>query len=379
MAFFRKGRTAVYEPVQTARNVLDPLTGHQPRVPLTIGEMRLYEAMRDAVPVIDAALQKIVRLTGDFSVTCEDAAADAALERFCADVQIGANGTGLHSFIASYLDQLLTYGNALGEIVPTRDGSDIRALYHASLELVEIKHGKTPLELEISLRGEGESARIKRPELLLFTALNPPAGQVTGISLLRGLPFVSSVLLKIFRSVGQNFERMGNLRYAVTYRPSADGYDRASARERAMAIAREWSDAMSAAEQGQIKDFIAVGDVDIRVIGADNQVIDSEVPVRQLLEQIVAKLSLPPFILGFSWSTTERMSTQQADILTSELDYYRRLLTPVIVKICRTFLRLHGFWNEPRVEWSTINLQDEVEHAQARLYNAQADALQRTE
>ena len=91
-----------------------------------------------------------------------------------------------------------------------------------------------------------------------------------------------------------------------------------------MTIAREWSDAMSAAEQGQIKDFIAVGDVDIRVIGADNQVIDSEVPVRQLLEQIVAKLSLPPFMLGLSWSTTERMSAQQADILTSELDYYRR-------------------------------------------------------
>ena len=172
---------------------------------------------------------------------------------------------------------------------------------------------------------------------------------------------------------------MGNLRYAVTYRPSADGYDKTNARERAMTIAREWSDAMSAAEQGQIKDFIAVGDVDIRVIGADNQVIDSEVPVRQLLEQIVAKLSLPPFLLGLSWSTTERMSAQQADILTSELDYYRRLLTPVIVKICRTFLRLHRIWNEPQVEWSSINLQDEVEHAQARLYNAQADALLRAE
>ena len=380
LAFFRKGRTApVCEPLQTARSTADPLAGYTLRTPLTIGEIRLYETMREAVPVIDAAIQKIVRLTGDFTVTCSDQAADTILNRFCADVQVGANGTGLHSFIASYLDQLLTYGNALGEIVPARDGSDIRALYHASLETVEVRQGKTPLELEISLRGAGKNTPVRRPELLLFTALNPPAGEVTGVSLLRGLPFVSSVLLKIFRSVGQNFERMGNLRYAVTYRPSADGYDKTNARERAMTIAREWSDAMSAAEQGQIKDFIAVGDVDIRVIGADNQVIDSEVPVRQLLEQIVAKLSLPPFMLGLSWSTTERMSAQQADILTSELDYYRRLLTPVIVKICRTFLRLHRIWNEPQVEWSSINLQDEVEHAQARLYNAQADALLRAE
>lgn len=64
---------------------------------------------------------------------------------------------------------------------------------------------------------------------------------------------------------------------------------------------------------------MAVGDVSIKVIGADNQWIDTEVPVRQMLEQIVAKLSIPPFMLGLSWSTTERMSKQQADGLTSEL------------------------------------------------------------
>ena len=33
------------------------------------------------------------------------------------------------------------------------------------------------------------------------------------------------------------------------------------------------------------------------------------------LEQLVTKTGLPPFLLGLNWSTTERMSTQQADIL----------------------------------------------------------------
>ena len=37
--------------------------------------------------------------------------------------------------------------------------------------------------------------------------------------------------------------------------------------------------------------------------------------MRQILEQLVAKTGLPPFLLGLNWSTTERMSTQQADIL----------------------------------------------------------------
>lgn len=61
-----------------------------------------------------------------------------------------------------------------------------------------------------------------------------------------------------------------------------------------------------------------MGDVDIKVIGADNQILDSEVPVRQILEQLIARTGIPPFLLGLNWSTTERMSAQQADLMTSE-------------------------------------------------------------
>ena len=87
MAFFEKGEPRLCEPLQTARSTADPLAGYTLRTPLTIGEIRLYETMREAVPVIDAAIQKIVRLTGDFTVTCGDqGAADTILNRFCADV-----------------------------------------------------------------------------------------------------------------------------------------------------------------------------------------------------------------------------------------------------------------------------------------------------
>ena len=89
-------------------------------------------------------------------------------------------------------------------------------------------------------------------------------------------------------------------------------------------------------------------------------------------EQIVAKLALPPFVLGLSWSSTERMSTQQADILTSELEYYRSLVTPVISKIANMYLRLNGINTDIEVKWDLINLQDELELSQARLNNAQA-------
>jgi hypothetical protein len=160
----------------------------------------------------------------------------------------------------------------------------------------------------------------------------------------------------------------------VTYKPG-DG-DKMFSKDRAKEIAAAWSDGMKSSAVGVVKDFVAVGDVDIKVIGADNQLIDTEVPVRQLLEQIVAKLSVPPFLLGLNWSTTERMSSQQADILTSELEYYRRLLTPVLEEICSVFLRLCGSAEGAKVNWGNINLQDEEALARSRLYNAQAREIE---
>ena len=146
--------------------------------------------------------------------------------------------------------------------------------------------------------------------------------------------------------------------------------------ERARQMAEEWKRAMRA---GEVNDFVAVGDVSIRAIGADNQILDSDVPVRQMLEQIVAKLGVPPFLLGLSWSSTERMSSQQADMLTSELDAYRRVLTPVVRRICSTWLTLAGYAPEVGVEWDEITMQDEVDHANARYLNAQARELERKE
>ena len=120
--------------------------------------------------------------------------------------------------------------------------------------------------------------------------------------------------MRIYQCIGQNYDRMGNVRYAVTYRPSADPAEQAYAGDRARQIAKEWSKGMRAGAHGEVRDFICAGDVEIKVIGADNPLLDTEVPVRQLLEQLVAKLSIPPFLLGLNWSTTERMSAQQADL-----------------------------------------------------------------
>lgn len=330
-------------------------------------ERELYSSMREAVPIIDAALCKIVRLIGRFEVKTENTACKKIADDFIKNVKTNGSSLGMHNFIYGYLDSLLTYGEAVGEMVPYADGSGICSLYNASLDDVEIRADKSPLDLVVCCNGSGELSPVKNRQLVLATLLNPKPGTIHGTSILSGLPFVSSVLLRIFKSIKTNWERVGDVRFAVTYNPdeSGSGLSEESARQ----IADEWKKAM---RSDSVCDFVSVGDVSVKVIGAESQMPDCEVPVRNILEQILAKLGIPPFLLGLSWSSTERMSEQQADILTSELEYYRSVVEPVIIKIITMHLRLCGYNCGFEIEWDDINLQDTVELSQARYNNARA-------
>ena len=332
----------------------------------------LFRSLRESVPVVDAAIYKTVRLIGGFKIQTTDKRFDKVMEDFLKNVPADSGQISLQGFIDMYFDRLLTYGTAVAEMVTDEEGRVVY-LYNAPQNSVVLKRNKTDFrKVDVCYSEDFGSEPLEFQDRLVFSTLNAEAGSLTGTSILRGLPFVSSVLLKIYNAIGENWDRVGNVRFAVTYKPKDDAMSGAYAKDRAMQIAEEWGSAMKSSE---VRDFIAVGDVDIKVIGADNQILDSEVPVRQMLEQIIAKMAIPPFMLGLSWSTTERMSEQQADALTTELEHYRRVLTPVIEKICETHLRAYGYTNEIEVVWDDIMLRDALEEANARHINAQADEI----
>ena len=357
--------------VQTSSQNTHPFRYLNGYTPLENKDNQVYRSIREGVPLIDSAINKIIRLMGGFEFKTGDDALDKRVNEFFERVNVGGNQQGINAFVDNFMSQLLTYGTAVGEMVADEYG--FYALYNAELKAVEVKRAKNNLDLVFYPNTVSGSQPFEHQDRILFCVLNPEAGQITGTSLLKGLPFVTDILLKIFNTIGTNWQRVGNLRYAVTYKPQNDGVDKAFAKERANQMANAWRDAMSSKDA--VKDFVAVGDVKVSVIGADNQILDSEVPVRQLLEQIVAKTGLMPYMFGLSWSTTERMSSQQADVLTTELEAYRRIISPVIKKIGETYLKSLGIYREVSVEWSEITLQDETQSAQARLYNAQADNL----
>lgn len=374
MKWLERKKTPAPPVAQTREGGRHPFGMLDGYVPLGDGEVELYRCIREAVPIVDAAVGKLVRLAGGVKVSA--GAGQGELEEFLRKVDTGRGQRGIQSFLDCYLDSLLVCGRAVGEIVVSRDRREVAALLCADPERIVLKEGDSPLDFAVcARRRDGRVEELEGQDLILFTPFQPEADHPYGVSLLRSMPFLAGILLKIYQATGTNWERMGNARFAVVYKPGSGDAD--WARERGEEIARAWSAAMQAGKGGNLRDFVAVGDVDIKVIGADNQVLDSQVPVRQILEQLVAKTGVPPFLLGLSWSATERMSAQQADMLTSEITALRRAVTPVVERICETWLRLHGYPARVTVDWEDINLQDLVEEARAQLYREQAEGLKR--
>jgi len=379
MGFFRKkkerGAPAAATP-QIKRSDAHPFRILEGYVPLQRGEAKLYRAIREAVPLVDACIYKIIRLCGGVTAACEDGTADRELKRFLEQVNVGRGQQGINAFLDQYLDSMLVFGQAVGEIVPTADNREVAALLCGRVEDIQIQEAEGPLDFTLCAMDQfGQSAPLPRQELLLFTPFNPESYAPYGVSLLRSMPFLTELLSKIYYAIGVNWERMGNVRFAVVYRPGSGEWERGMAQERSRQLASEWSRAMESTRGGSVRDFVAVGDVDIKVIGADNQILDSSVPIRQILEQLVSKTGIPPFMLGLNWSSTERMSAQQSDLLTSEMTAIRRSLTPMVEKICRTWLRMHGYGCECQVIWDDINLQDLLEEAKADWYREQTRKL----
>ncbi|WP_432400964.1 hypothetical protein [Wukongibacter sp. M2B1] len=374
--FRRKNRSSPSATVQTRDGYSHPFSSVLDKYIPRKYEYELYKTMREAVPILDTAIYRIKRLVGSFDISCENEKQKQEIIDFLENIKVNSNQKGIQTFINSYLDQLIECGNSTGEIVLNNAKNDIYALKSVDVTSIKLKRTESALENAICQVQQGHMEPVELPfqDLILFTPLNSEGDSPYGVSLFRSMPFMVGILLKIFNSMGLNWERFGNLKFSVVYKPQKDTMDITKVKERMGLIEEAFRKTMDANKRGKAADFYGIGDIEVKVIGADNQVLDSKVPVQQVLEQLVAKTGLPPFLLGLSWSTTERMSQQQADFLTSELESYRDVITPVIKYIIDKWQTVTGRNIPYDIEWDDINLQDAVELAKAELYKQQAES-----
>ena len=101
MKWRKKREPGVPATVQLRAVSRQPFGALESYVPLHNGEIALYRAVREAVPIVDAALMKIIRLVGGFVVRCPERTVQEELAHFCGRCRWAARSGGWIIFWSS--------------------------------------------------------------------------------------------------------------------------------------------------------------------------------------------------------------------------------------------------------------------------------------
>ena len=170
--FKRKENNAISVQTAVTKRITHPFIDIENYNPMSRFKFKLYSSLREAVPVIDASISKLVRLIGTFDIECDDEDVSFRINDFLENVKVGVCSTGINSFLFLFLDQLLTYGTSVGEIVPNANFDNIEALYNASLKNVELRCDQESLKLLVYKKSGGKLSLIDHPEFIVVSSFN---------------------------------------------------------------------------------------------------------------------------------------------------------------------------------------------------------------
>ncbi len=370
----------------------------------------LYEALREAIPVIDAAINRLVTLDGIIRVQGENKEIVQAIQSWMKTVQVNDLQTGFQAFYAGMSNELYEQGFSIGQPILSKDKRAVAQLKVADSKGVIFRREKEQLEtwyrkpatqtgrrdgtdqIERVLRNNYNTGNLlsklnntgyKKIDSthMVYAGLHNESDNPYGVSLLRSMEFVSKVLLTIDNSTMHVWERFGNPVFDVLYKTKSK-IGQPELETRRKTIADNIASAMSSKQQGKAADFVnAVGandELTIKVLGAEGETLEIEAPAKHVLEQIVAKTGLPPWILGYVWGTAERLALKQAELLMQESKTRFELRQPGLEKIVAMHLRAQGYtWNDG--DWQLVqelpNMQDVVAQAQADFLKAQTELM----
>jgi len=370
----REGTTRAQLPIAVSRRSYEDPWGMQSTISSPV-DLAVYEAVANGIPFIDVALRKLSRMIPRFEVKCRvDSTADA-LNAWMREVRVGSLLRGFAPFARSHVRQMLQYGRSAGEIALTRGKTDAAGLFIVDARQIRL----IPADDGRLLLGEADALGALHPyprqDLFIYSACNSESDDPRGVSMLRSVPFVADVVLRMENAVRQKWQRHGAPSFLVHHRVASDVQISDSAlQQQRSAIQDDWERAMRARWQNDgIIDFISAsqGDFVIRALDSDGE-LEFTAPYRALMEQIVCSVELAPFMLGLNWSTTERLSRQQADMIIGQCQEMRAELEPDFLHVLTWVQRLRNLRGKIRLQWHGINLQDQVETARGELYAAQA-------
>lgn len=366
----------------------------------------LYEALREALPIVDGGINTLVTLDGVVRVEGDDAALVREIEDWMQSVQVNDAETGFQSFFASQSGEALEQGFSVGEwtarkdgkgiaslrvadskgVMFLRDGATLRAFYRApppkaasqsGLDNVEGLLRRTPgLTVQSLTAKDYREIDLRR---VVYVVNQPEADNPYGTSLLRSLEVIADVLLRIQTSLGRTWTRWGDPSYHLAYKTKNGRVTEIELERRKARLAQELTEALAGKERGNSSDLVtATGMLDeviVNAIGASSVVLDPAPPLKHVNEMIAARFGLPPWLLGVDGTVGAGQAERQAEMVlqASKTRWERR--RPGLEAVVAAHLRLAGRTWAPgawRLVQEVPNLQDMMKIAQAEFLHAQA-------
>lgn len=339
--------------------------------------LSFLEELRRTVPVVDRSLAVLVGLVGKLAIEGSKNATDE-VETFFRRVRVNQHQRGFQEWLAGQVDSMLHYGKGVGEIVPNRSRTELFALTNIDPRSIIYRVTNDPLVLDVLQREAWNAELVELNAKALVVSTNGAhVDRPHGVSLFRSVPFVAQCVRLVENATAQQWKRVGAPPYHLNWEPPPTFSDPQGTLARSVreALKEEWDGVMGAKdpETNTVVDFITSGKITVTTIGADGQPASLVEPARHFLEQLVAVTGLPPWMLGFNWSNTQQLATEQKEVLIAHIEAIRRQVFPACEEIVDARMRLAGKSGRYTLEWSKITLHDQIEQARAKSYEAQAE------
>lgn len=327
-------------------------------------DLEIYHLMASSIPIMEGAINAYTRLTNTgFDIKCEkDITRNVTwdvLERL-----------DLEEVLNKVLIQYNTYGFCGVEIVMNDDKTEIvklKVIDSRTLRLQKDPWGNVLVYKQIIGIPTGDKQNTNSapgcidldPCSIMYFQRKPDSDSAYGVSLLRPLPFVASIMMSIEDSIGKIYRHYGAPKYHVKYNPTSPIPDEIM-EDRMNQLAEDFSNIEADS------DFFSNGDVSVEVIGAGGQTISFDAELAHIMQEIMSGLGLPANVLGFNYGSTETHAKEQNTILMSNLRNTQNSIKRILENTLMTLIaQVYDLDEIPEIEFETIQLRDEVAYQTA--------------
>lgn len=288
--------------------------------------IRLYRFLRDSIPILNSAIWTWSAMSAspvkiEFEGEGSQKRAVETVRRMFHRIydQRNQRFADIQALLIEYFNSLYTTGSVVGEVVasPQMDGID----YFYFIDPASLEYRLEDGHYKIYQKQDGKLVALDSPAVY-FYGFNSESTNPAGRSLLRSIPFVAKVEQQLLSDMQKSMHNAGYHRLHVKVKPpeKKPGESDDSYINRANSYFEQTA--------SMFTDFrpednpITWDDIRIDYIGPASQVSSSRswyLNHKALLEDICAGTHLAPFMLGYSYGTTQNWAMFKYELVQRQV------------------------------------------------------------